>query len=225
MLRRPNHPLTRSPVDGARAPLALGAVFGADRGCGAADLYQRAEILCRNLWHPAGRFGPDAGRAARDRRGARPGSGLAGRKPSRVAGGLGVWGATGIMAAAMFGLFAVTPPIAPLLWFALTMVALFSAFSFLTIVFYAQGVDHAATLGAGGHLRLASWRETGSLLGVCLAAIVPTALAQVTDRPLTGFAIGFCRSRLDRGPCHARAIGGLEPRHHRARQSQPPCGR
>ncbi len=102
-----------------------------------------------------------------------------------------VWGAAAIMAAAMYGLFAIAPPFAPLLWFAVMMVALFSAFSFLTIVFYAQGVDHAVSLGAGGHLKLAGWRETGSLLGVCLAAIAPTLLAQVTHQPLTGFALGF----------------------------------
>jgi GPH family glycoside/pentoside/hexuronide:cation symporter len=115
------------------------------------------------------------------------------------------------MAAAMFGLFAVTPPFAPLLWFALTMVILFSAFSFLTIVFYAQGVDRAAAMGPGGHLRLASWRETGSLLGVCAAAIAPTALGLVTERPLTGFAIGFaCLALLAafamRGNWHMAAI-------------------
>jgi GPH family glycoside/pentoside/hexuronide:cation symporter len=109
----------------------------------------------------------------------------------RRARGLWVWVATVIMALAMFGLFAVPPPFAPLIWFALMMVGLFSAFSFLTIVFYAQGVAHSAHLGAGGHLRLAGWRETGSLLGVCTAAIAPTLLARVTAQPLTGFAIGF----------------------------------
>ena len=109
----------------------------------------------------------------------------------RAARAVWVWVASAVMALSMYGLFAVVPPMAPLIWFALMMVALFSAFSFLTIVFYAQGVDHAADLGEGGHLRLAGWRETGSLQGVCVAAIAPTALAAVTARPLTGFAIGF----------------------------------
>ena len=45
-----------------------------------------------------------------------------------------------VMAVAMVGLFGVTPPIAPVTWFALTLALLFSAFSFLTITFYAQGV-------------------------------------------------------------------------------------
>ncbi len=102
-----------------------------------------------------------------------------------------VWGSALIMALAMLGLFAVTPPVAPLLWFALCLTLLFSGFSFLTIVFYAQGVAKAASLGTGGHFRLASWRETGSLIGVSLAAVAPVALAALTDRPFTVFAIGF----------------------------------
>ena len=96
-----------------------------------------------------------------------------------------------LMALAMFGLFAVTPPIAPILWFALTLTTLFTAFSYLTIVFYAGGVGQAKSLGTGGHLRLAGWRETGGLIGVCVAAVAPTVLAQAMPNPYSGFAIGF----------------------------------
>nr|WP_152825795.1 MFS transporter [Fertoeibacter niger] len=102
-----------------------------------------------------------------------------------------VAGAAGLMALAMLGLFAVTPPIAPLLWFSLTLLVLFSAFSFLTITFYAEGVRRAATLGPGGHLRLAGWREGGALLGICLAAVAPVALGALTDRPFAAFAAVF----------------------------------
>ena len=102
-----------------------------------------------------------------------------------------VTGAVGVMMAAMLALFAVPPPVAPLAWFALSLACLFSAFSFLTIVFYAQGVARAKTLGPKGHLRLAGWRETGSLLGVSVAAVAPVALAAVTDQPFTAFALGF----------------------------------
>ncbi|MEM6849989.1 MAG: MFS transporter, partial [Pseudomonadota bacterium] len=91
---------------------------------------------------------------------------------------------------AMVGLFAVPPPVAPLLWFAVTVTALFSAFSFLTINFYAQGVAKAQDL-PGGHVRLAAWREAGALLGVCACAVAPTALAPVTDAPYAVFAWGF----------------------------------
>jgi glycoside/pentoside/hexuronide:cation symporter, GPH family len=102
-----------------------------------------------------------------------------------------VAGAAVLMALAMLGLFAAAPPFAPLLWFALTLALLFSGFSFLTIVFYAQGVAKAATLGPSGHLRLAGWRETGSLIGVSVAAVAPVALGQMIDRPFAGFALGF----------------------------------
>lgn len=95
------------------------------------------------------------------------------------------------MATAMVGLFAITPPFAPLLWFALTLTLLFSAFSFLTICFYAEGVGRAARIGPTGHLRLAGWRETGSLIGISAASVAPVALASLTDHPFTAFAYGF----------------------------------
>lgn len=90
--------------------------------------------------------------------------------------GAAMAGAVALMAAAMLGLFAVTPPIAPLAWFAVMLAGVFSAFSFLTICFYAQGVARGAQMGKGVHLRLARWRETGALLGVCAAAVAPLAL-------------------------------------------------
>ncbi|WP_425093927.1 MFS transporter [Tropicimonas sp. S265A] len=102
-----------------------------------------------------------------------------------------VAGAVTLLGAAMVGLFAVEPPIAPLWWFALMLTALFSAFSFLTISFYAQGVATAGRLGNKGHLRLAGWRETGALLGVCTAAVAPTLLLG-TGAPFVGFSLGFC---------------------------------
>ena len=107
-----------------------------------------------------------------------------------VRGGM-VAAAGAVMAGAMFGLFAVVPPVAPLLWFALTLTLLFSAFSFLTICFYAQGVAKAETMGAGGHVRLAAWRETGALLGVCIAAVAPTLLALGPNPPFEAFAVLF----------------------------------
>lgn len=91
----------------------------------------------------------------------------------------------------MLALFAVRPPIAPLWWFALTLTLLFSAWSFLTIVFYSTGVARAQTLGPSGHLRLAGWREAGGLLGVCLAALAPAVLALIMAAPFAGFAFGF----------------------------------
>jgi GPH family glycoside/pentoside/hexuronide:cation symporter len=96
-----------------------------------------------------------------------------------------------LMVVAMAALFANAPPMAPLLWFALCLTALFSGYSFLTICFYAEGVGKAEVLGAEGHIRLAGWREGGALLGVCLAAVAPVALAALTDRPFALFAALF----------------------------------
>lgn len=101
-----------------------------------------------------------------------------------------------LMAGAMAGLFAVAPPVAPLAWFALTLGILFTAFSFLTIVFYAEGVAKAATLGPDGHTRLAGWRETGALAGISLAAVAPVALGSVMADPFAGFALGFAALAL-----------------------------
>ncbi|MCC5966996.1 MAG: MFS transporter [Natronohydrobacter sp.] len=105
--------------------------------------------------------------------------------------GLAVAGVTVLMAGAMAMLFAIPPVFAPLLWFAIALTVLFSCYSFLTISFYATGVARGDALGQGGHLRLAGWRETGALFGVCLAAAAPVALEAVMPKPFTGFALGF----------------------------------
>lgn len=93
-----------------------------------------------------------------------------------------------VMAFAMIGLFAVVPPVAPILWFAAMLALLFSAFSFLTISFYAEGVAKAGRLPGDGHVRLAGWRETGALLGVSVAAVAPVVLLEVTDTPFAIFS-------------------------------------
>jgi GPH family glycoside/pentoside/hexuronide:cation symporter len=104
--------------------------------------------------------------------------------------GVAVAGVAGLMALSMFALFAVTPPVPPAWWFGITMTGLFTAFSFLTICFYAQGITKAGEI-EGGHVRLAAWRETGALLGVSIAAVAPTVLMGVTAAPFTVFALGF----------------------------------
>ncbi|MEN8891448.1 MFS transporter [Planktotalea arctica] len=96
-----------------------------------------------------------------------------------------------VLCIGMTGLFAIPPFFSPVIWFALTLTLVFSAFSFLTISFYAQGVAKADKMHGSGHLRLARWRETGALLGVCAASIAPFLLITVMDAPFTGFAIGF----------------------------------
>ncbi|WP_085878754.1 MFS transporter [Roseisalinus antarcticus] len=115
----------------------------------------------------------------------------------RINRGRALWVGAGaaVLALSMLGLFAVVPPIAPLVWFAITITGLFSAFSFLTICFYAQGVAKAGQV-RGGHVRLAAWRETGALTGVCIAAVAPTALTSLADSPFAVFAWGFAAVTL-----------------------------
>ncbi|WP_300032526.1 MFS transporter [uncultured Roseobacter sp.] len=96
-----------------------------------------------------------------------------------------------VIAAAMTALFAVPPPVPALVWFGLCLTLVFSAFSFLTINFYAQGVIKGAGMSGAGHLRLARWRESGALVGVCVASVTPVALGAVMSAPFTGFAGGF----------------------------------
>jgi GPH family glycoside/pentoside/hexuronide:cation symporter len=110
---------------------------------------------------------------------------------TRAVRGTMVAGAAALMAGAMVALFAVPPPVAPLWWFALSLTVLFSAFSFLTITFYAEGVAKAGTLGPGGHVRLAGWREGGALLGISLAAVAPVAFGALTASPFAAFALVF----------------------------------
>jgi GPH family glycoside/pentoside/hexuronide:cation symporter len=95
------------------------------------------------------------------------------------------------MAAAMVGLFAVTPPVAPIWWFALMLTVVFSGFSYLTICFYAQGVSAAGDLAQSGHLRLARWRETGALLGICAASVAPILLGGYGAFAFAFAALGF----------------------------------
>ncbi len=105
--------------------------------------------------------------------------------------GLAVALAGVVMAGAMLMLFAIPPLFAPLAWFAVALVLLFSCYSFLTICFYATGVARGDRLGDGGHVRLAGWRETGALLGVCLAAAAPVVLERLMPAPFLGFSLGF----------------------------------
>ncbi len=98
-----------------------------------------------------------------------------------------------LLAVSMIGLFAVFPPIDPAIWFGLTITGLFTAFSFLSINFYAQGVSKA---GPHGQFRLAAWRETGALLGVCIAAVAPTVLMDMSAAPFAVFAYAFATATL-----------------------------
>ena len=119
-----------------------------------------------------------------------------------------------IMGLAMIGLFAVTPPTNPVLWFAIMLTLVFSAFSFLTINFYARGVQKAEAIGGEtGHLRLARWRETGALLGVCVASVMPSLFLALAWPEFVAYALVFAVACLVAGVAmHAEWRGGtVEP--------------
>lgn len=99
---------------------------------------------------------------------------------------------TALLAVAMVALFAIPAPINPLVWFILCLAFLFTAFSALSILFYARGVAKGDNIGEDGHVRLASWRESGALIGICLAAILPTLfLSFGFGAPMATFALVF----------------------------------
>jgi GPH family glycoside/pentoside/hexuronide:cation symporter len=114
--------------------------------------------------------------------------------------GIAVGVTLAIMGAAMLGLFAVTPPTNPILWFAVMLTLVFSAFSFLTINFYARGVQKARTLGGDvGYLRVARWRETGALLGVCVASVMPSVFLAIAWPEFATYAAVFALACLIAG--------------------------
>jgi GPH family glycoside/pentoside/hexuronide:cation symporter len=111
---------------------------------------------------------------------------------------LGQWRAvfagamSAVLAAAMVALFAIPSPINPLVWFILSLAVLFTAFSALSILFYARGVVKGDAIGEDGHVRLAGWRDSGALIGVCLAAILPTVFLSLGfGTPMAAFAVCF----------------------------------
>ena len=71
----------------------------------------------------------------------------------RLRAGKAFWVSMGavLLAVSMWGLFAVDPLFNPIWWFGLTITGLFTAFSFLTINFYAQGVVKASARGVVIH--------------------------------------------------------------------------
>ena len=93
------------------------------------------------------------------------------------------------MCVGMIMLFAIQSPVSPSLWFSISLFLVFSGFSFAYIRSYAQGLIN---LGAKDQIRLARWREVGTTLGICVAAILPTTLLLVSADGYPLFAIFFC---------------------------------
>jgi len=96
------------------------------------------------------------------------------------------------IAISMVATFSFTAIGNPLVWFVICMIFLFSSFSVLSILFYSQGVLKAKSLGQRGHIKLAVWRETGGLVGVCLASVLPVIFTNFgIEKNMAWFSISF----------------------------------
>ena len=100
-----------------------------------------------------------------------------------------LWIATAFMCFGMILLFAIPAFISPILWFSISLIILFSGFSFAYIRIYALGVE---AFGMEGQIKIAKWREVGTLIGICLAAAAPTILSITGSNGYKNFAFLFC---------------------------------
>ncbi|MEX1663720.1 MFS transporter [Thioclava sp. 15-R06ZXC-3] len=88
--------------------------------------------------------------------------------------------AMGLLAAGCVAVFSLLPEGHPALWLTGGLVVAFTGYSLGAILIYGQSAAFAGTGQARAQLSLASWRETGVLIGVTLGAIAPTLLANVS---------------------------------------------
>jgi GPH family glycoside/pentoside/hexuronide:cation symporter len=104
-------------------------------------------------------------------------------------GSIPLWIASSFMCFGMILLFAIPAFISPVLWFSISLIVLFSGFSFAYIRIYALGVE---AFGMEGQIKIAKWREAGTLIGICLAAAAPTILSITGSNGYKNFAYLFC---------------------------------
>ena len=104
-------------------------------------------------------------------------------------GSIPLWAASVAMCVGMTLLFAIPAIGFPILWFCISLVILFSGFSFAYIKIYALGVE---AYGVDGQIKIAKWREGGNLIGICLAALAPTMLSINGSNGYENFAYLFC---------------------------------
>ena len=100
-----------------------------------------------------------------------------------------LWISTAFMCFGMILLFAIPAVISPLLWFSISLIILFSGFSFAYIRLYALGVE---AFGMEDQIKIARWREAGTLIGICLASAAPTILSILGSNGYKNFAFLFC---------------------------------
>lgn len=86
------------------------------------------------------------------------------------------WIAAITLAAGFVLLFSIKPQFAPWLWITLVLICVFSAYSLAMILFYGQTRALAESAAPSALLDIAKWREIGSLIGILIAAALPTML-------------------------------------------------
>ena len=96
-------------------------------------------------------------------------------------------GAGAMIIAGAVGLFVVTAPINPTIWFALSLILLFTGYSLSVILLYTHATNNFADTVQP---IVARWREAGQLIGICLSAIAPTLFTEISHVPYTLFG-GF----------------------------------
>ena len=96
-------------------------------------------------------------------------------------------GAGAMIITGAVGLFVVTAPINPTIWFALSLILLFTGYSLSVILLYTHATNNFADTAQP---IVARWREAGQLIGICLSAIAPTLFTEISHVPYTLFG-GF----------------------------------
>ena len=97
------------------------------------------------------------------------------------------FGAGAMIIAGAVGLFIVTAPINPTIWFALSLIFLFTGYSLSVILLYTHAANNFADTAQP---IVARWREAGQLMGICLSAIAPTLFTEISHEPYALFG-GF----------------------------------
>ena len=96
-------------------------------------------------------------------------------------------GAGALIIAGALGLFIIAAPINPTIWFALSLILLFTGYSLLVILLYTHATNNFTDTAQP---IVARWREAGQLIGICLSAIAPALFTEISHVPYTLFG-GF----------------------------------
>lgn len=85
--------------------------------------------------------------------------------------------------------FLIDPFFNSIVYFCLCLFLMFTAFSYLSICFYSQGVSFVEMESENTHEVLAAWRETGALLGIVAACLLPAFFEFLRINPWLGFSV------------------------------------